>query len=303
MKKHTESCDEIRQGNSRNSGITKVLDSLWRHNPESCDETRRGSSRNNGITKVLDSTLRHNPYVGTFIRCRSNLNKKTVKNSQGTETKHIGWLGTFRHSPPSETLFETKGILDVLVGSNEDDKQQSLEVVTPTSSVSNQLKHLTRCELRNIPIIVYGVGEKEEEEEDKRKEESHEHIIRPDASNPKRSAEHLCKSATSLTCCVICFEDFVQGEKLRVLRCGHAYHRKCIDRWLLGTLTLSETITTQCPLCKTDALSLRKQSCECCYRYDCKACGIPEWTYLKLGASLLGNSSSRGRIRERGSND
>lgn len=37
---------------------------------------------------------------------------------------------------------------------------------------------------------------------------------------------------TTLTCSV-CTEDFVENDAVRILPCGHIYHRRCIDPWLL----------------------------------------------------------------------
>lgn len=43
--------------------------------------------------------------------------------------------------------------------------------------------------------------------------------------------------------CTICLDDFVAGDKVKELPCGHSYHKSCIDPWLLQKSSL-------CPLCK-----------------------------------------------------
>lgn len=45
--------------------------------------------------------------------------------------------------------------------------------------------------------------------------------------------------------CAICLCDFVDGDRVRVLPCGHIFHRQEIDDWLLRIKKL-------CPICKRD---------------------------------------------------
>ena len=41
--------------------------------------------------------------------------------------------------------------------------------------------------------------------------------------------------------CLICLDEFNQGQKIIMIKCGHIYHKNCIDKWFLKKKT--------CPLC------------------------------------------------------
>merc|ERR1719482_648319 len=42
--------------------------------------------------------------------------------------------------------------------------------------------------------------------------------------------------------CSICFGTYTEGEEIRKLHCGHHFHLRCVDVWLLGH-------QNRCPLC------------------------------------------------------
>jgi hypothetical protein len=44
-------------------------------------------------------------------------------------------------------------------------------------------------------------------------------------------------------CCVVCISTCGDGEEVRRLPCGHAFHRDCVDRWLARC-------RRTCPLCR-----------------------------------------------------
>ncbi|XP_063237773.1 E3 ubiquitin-protein ligase goliath-like isoform X2 [Bacillus rossius redtenbacheri] len=47
-------------------------------------------------------------------------------------------------------------------------------------------------------------------------------------------------------CCAVCIEPYKATDVLRILPCGHEFHKTCIDPWLLEHRT--------CPMCKMDIL-------------------------------------------------
>ncbi|KAJ8765710.1 hypothetical protein K2173_014832 [Erythroxylum novogranatense] len=48
--------------------------------------------------------------------------------------------------------------------------------------------------------------------------------------------------------CAVCLSEFHEGESVRGLRCGHVFHKDCLDKWL------QQGFAT-CPLCRTQVLS------------------------------------------------
>jgi hypothetical protein len=69
--------------------------------------------------------------------------------------------------------------------------------------------------------------------------------------------------------CVICLDDFAEGEKLRILPCDHGYHSKCIDPWLCKNKRI-------CPQCRKRVFDRRPES-------SGKEASLSKWLLRHLG--------------------
>jgi len=49
---------------------------------------------------------------------------------------------------------------------------------------------------------------------------------------------------TQQDCCAICLNNYKEGSYKRELPCGHCFHKKCIDKWLMNNKKMS------CALCR-----------------------------------------------------
>ncbi|KAL3538863.1 hypothetical protein ACH5RR_002229 [Cinchona calisaya] len=56
----------------------------------------------------------------------------------------------------------------------------------------------------------------------------------------------VAKESANLEPCCICQEDYIVGDDIGTLDCGHEFHTNCIKQWL--------TLKNLCPICKTTAL-------------------------------------------------
>ncbi|KAI7855657.1 hypothetical protein BDC45DRAFT_505570 [Circinella umbellata] len=43
--------------------------------------------------------------------------------------------------------------------------------------------------------------------------------------------------------CLVCLDDFIPKQSVRVLKCCHVFHQECVDRWLCET-------HNSCPVCR-----------------------------------------------------
>jgi len=104
--------------------------------------------------------------------------------------------------------------------------------------------------------------------------------VKEDATEKKEAREEKC---------IICLEQFGDGDRLRVLPCGHLFHMGCIDKWLSGSFSHHECFTSGCPTCKktptiadSEVDAGDRESISDATSDD----SVPSWAFANLGGSL-----------------
>jgi len=90
--------------------------------------------------------------------------------------------------------------------------------------------------------------------------------------------------------CIICLEEFADGDRLRVLPCDHLFHMGCIDKWLSGTFSHHECFTSGCPTCKKTPTIIDSEvdagDTESVLEASANNDSVPSWAFANLGGSL-----------------
>ena len=117
-----------------------------------------------------------------------------------------------------------------------------LILFAPMGAAQHSNPLLTEEQVLSLPILEYTSNPNRQEPEEG--EESEEEQV--DESGEEASSRRYSRTAPThhhQTGCAICIEEFEEGEKLRQLPCGHAFHTECIVPWLTER-------HPSCPLCK-----------------------------------------------------
>jgi len=72
-------------------------------------------------------------------------------------------------------------------------------------------------------------------------------IINP--SQLKQYENELKISSNCIERCLICLDDYQEEDNIRVMKCRHAFHQNCVDKWL-------ETGRNNCPACRSKGVNV-----------------------------------------------
>lgn len=146
-----------------------------------------------------------------------------------------------------------------------------------TRMAKNASRHLDVESILSLPIVTYH-KENTEDQADEGQETGSSWMIIP-------SIEHDVQKAGQM--CVICRENFQEGDRLRVLPCCHSFHVGCIDRWLSGSRSFDDCDTSGCPICKKRPEKTEDESCGT----NCHSGVVPSWAFASVGISLANSDN------------
>ncbi|CAJ1930155.1 unnamed protein product [Cylindrotheca closterium] len=138
----------------------------------------------------------------------------------------------------------------------------------------NASKHLDVESILSLPTLTYHCSTSKDCRDGDEINESWSLVTAP---NMDKVTEEV---AMESNICVICMEEYVEGDGLRVLPCNHSFHVGCIDRWLSGSHSHLECVTNGCPVCKEKPVAMVDDSAIECDGY------VPSWAFTQLGNSL-----------------
>ena len=174
----------------------------------------------------------------------------------------------------------------------------------------NASRHLDVESITQLPTITYrGINKVEEESQEQQQQQPQEESpaegwswmmiqrgldVRGDDDDQAAKDSAASTSAANTRdkeqdVCVICLEHFCNGDRLRVLPCNHSFHVGCIDRWLSGSHSFDDCVTSGCPTCKKhpcdeSAAAYKEQS------QSSSDGSVPSWAFARIGSVLAQDS-------------
>lgn len=171
----------------------------------------------------------------------------------------------------------------------------------------NASRHLDVDSIVQLPVITYqkegSGGDAEHDEAPKGDDDADQDMSWLLVPNERQKAEENSRDPASNSnngddqdVCVICLEHFCHGDRLRVLPCQHSFHVGCIDRWLSGSHSFHDCVTTGCPTCKKSAdVNLQQgdaaDAAAAAAEYTVIDGSVPSCAFARIGESLLRGSS------------
>ena len=200
-------------------------------------------------------SYRGNPYIGSFHSTPREGAGTYTAASMLLEARRNPFLGTFRHSP---SIAATSGLggLGGLGALLRDVKTPTTPLASSSSGGGLGLDKLLYNDGKRpvVSQVQLSLDKHQRGEASRSSGRGHGHGRASRASPALLSGIPITRYMAcpavfrdELPHCAVCLDAFSDGDELRTLSCGHCYHRRCIDHWLLGC-TCDEAAT--CPQCR-----------------------------------------------------